>query len=308
MPQSGHPAFCLGSTQSSRGGKHFVRLLLIGDVVGRPGRRAVSTLLPSLVSESGVDLVIANGENAAGGLGLTRETADQLFGAGVHLLTTGNHVWDRKEIFQFIDDEPRILRPANFPPGTPGRGWMVLETPAGHRVAVVNLMGRTFMDAIDCPFRAAEQLLQELAARARCIVVDFHAEATAEKVAMGWFLDGRASVVFGTHTHVPTADERILPGGTAYITDLGMTGPMNGVIGMKRQAVIEHALTRLPRRFEVAEGPVRMDMALVELDPSTGRALSIRRLHRFLPDEASDSEEREPRGPGSDGREASEPD
>ncbi|HEY8487016.1 MAG TPA: TIGR00282 family metallophosphoesterase [Limnochordales bacterium] len=258
-----------------------MRLLLVGDVVGRPGRRAVAALLPSVVQELRADLVVANGENSAGGFGLTPATAAELFSAGVHVITTGNHVWDRKEILPFIDQEPRLIRPANFPPEAPGRGATVVHDPSGRAVAVLNLMGRTFMEPLDCPFRAADRWVQALREQTPCVVVDFHAEATAEKVAMGWYLDGRVSVVFGTHTHVPTADERILPGGTAYITDLGMTGPAEGVIGMDRQAVLEHLRTRLPRRFEVASGPVRMDMLLVEVDDETGRAVRVQRLHRW---------------------------
>ena len=268
-----------------------MRVLLVGDVVGRPGRRAVARVVPEVVRELDVDLVVANGENAAGGFGLTAETAGELFAAGVHVLTTGNHVWDRKEILNFIDGEARLLRPANFPPGTPGRGFTVVNDRCGRPVAVLNLMGRTFMEPLDCPFRTADVLIEQLRSRTPVIVVDFHAEATAEKVAMGWYLDGRVSVVFGTHTHVPTADERVLPGGTAYITDLGMAGPSEGIIGMDRRSVVEHILTRLPRRYEVASGPSRVDMAVVDVDPDSGRATAIRRLHRYLGGDAGAGDE-----------------
>ena len=267
-----------------------MRVLLVGDVVGRPGRRAVARVVPQVVRELEVDLVVANGENAAGGFGLTPQTAQELFAAGVHVLTTGNHVWDRKELLAFIDGEARLLRPANFPPGSPGRGFTVVQDRAGRPVAVLNLMGRTFMEPLDCPFRTADVLVEQLRSRTPVILVDFHAEATAEKVAMGWYLDGRVSAVFGTHTHVPTADERVLPGGTAYITDLGMVGPADGIIGMDRRAVIDHILTRLPRRYEVASGPVRVDMAVVEIDPDSGRATAIRRLHRHLDGEPGGSQ------------------
>ena len=261
-----------------------MRLLLVGDVVGRPGRAAVRQVVPSLREELQVDLVVANGENAAGGFGLTPATAAELFEAGVDVLTTGNHVWDRKEILAIVETEQRLLRPANLPPAAPGRGYTVVTARGGHKVAVINLMGRTFMGPADCPFRAVDALLERVRPQTPVIVVDFHAEATAEKQAMGWYLDGRASVVFGTHTHVPTADERVLPGGTAYLTDLGMVGPADGIIGMERQAVLSHLLTTMPRRYQVASGAVRVDLALVEVDPASGRAYAIRRLHRHLPE------------------------
>ncbi|WP_324717850.1 TIGR00282 family metallophosphoesterase [Carboxydochorda subterranea] len=258
-----------------------MRILLIGDVVGRPGRRAIRELLPPLIEELRADFVVVNGENAAGGFGITEPTYRELLDAGAHVVTTGNHVWDRKEVLAFIDHAPQLVRPANFPPGAPGRGSVVVRSPGGVPVAVLNLMGRTFMSALDCPFRTADRLVEELRRETPVVVVDFHAEATAEKVAMGWFLDGRATVVFGTHTHVPTADERVLPRGTAYLTDLGMTGPRDGVIGMEREGVLRHLLSGLPHRFEVASGVARMDAALVQLDEASGRASSIQRIHRF---------------------------
>lgn len=258
-----------------------MRILLVGDVVGRPGRRAVSALLPQVVEETGASFVVANGENSAGGFGLTRATVDELLSCGIDVITTGNHVWDRREFVPAIAELPRVLRPANFPDGAPGAGSLVVESRDGVAVGVVNLMGRTFMAPLDCPFRAADRILDAMRARTAVIVVDFHAEATAEKVAMGWFLDGRVSVVFGTHTHVPTADERVLPGGTAYLTDLGMTGPLDGIIGMDRQGVLAHLLSGLPHRYEVAPGRARMDMAVVDIDPATGRAHAITRFSRL---------------------------
>jgi metallophosphoesterase (TIGR00282 family) len=210
-----------------------MRILFLGDVVGKPGRRAVSVLLPRLIDRERLDLVIANCENVAGGTGVDPKSVCELLGAGVHVLTSGNHVWREKAIIEFIEHEPRLLRPANFPPGVPGRGWIVSETAAGVTVGVVNLIGRVFMDSVDCPFRTAEALLPEVRARAHTIVVDMHGEATSEKAAMGWFLAGRVSAVLGSHTHVQTADERLLPGGTAYMTDVGMCGPTESVIGVE---------------------------------------------------------------------------
>ncbi|MCL6559401.1 MAG: TIGR00282 family metallophosphoesterase, partial [Firmicutes bacterium] len=232
-----------------------MRLLMIGDIVGRSGRRAVKVNLSSLKKEYDLDMVIANGENAAGGKGITREVAQELFSSGVDVLTMGNHVWNKKEAFEYIDRETRIVRPANYPPGTPGIGANVYETRRKVKVAVINLAGRVFLQAIDCPFRKAEELVEMMKEKARVVVVDFHAEATSEKIAMGWFLAGKVSAVVGTHTHVQTADERILPGGTAYITDLGMTGPWNSIIGVKKEIIIEKFITQIPQRFEVATGP-----------------------------------------------------
>jgi metallophosphoesterase (TIGR00282 family) len=256
-----------------------VKLLLVGDVVGKAGRRGLARTLPALVGSEEIDLVVANGENAAGGLGITGRTAGEIFKAGVDFITTGNHVWKKKEILEYLDTEPRIVRPANFPPGAPGRGSALVETRGGVPVGIINLQGRVFMEPIDCPFRVALTELERLKALARIIIVDFHAEATSEKMAMGWFLDGKVSAVLGTHTHVQTADERILPGGTAYITDAGMTGATESVIGMKRQAVIKRFLSGLPQPFEVATRGVELQGVLLEIQED-GRAGAIRRVRR----------------------------
>lgn len=255
-----------------------MRILFLGDIVGKPGRRAVRDLLPKLIDREQLDFVIANCENVAGGTGVDPKSARELLEAGVHVLTSGNHVWRDKEIVEFIEHEPRLLRPLNFPPMVPGRGWVVCETAGGTAVAVLNLIGRVFMDSVDCPFRAAEVALSELQARARVIVVDMHGEASSEKGAMGWHLAGKATAVLGSHTHVQTADERVLPGGTAYVTDVGMCGPIDSVIGVRRELVIRRFLTHMPVRFEVAGGPVIVQGAYVDVDPDTGHAQAIRRL------------------------------
>jgi metallophosphoesterase (TIGR00282 family) len=254
---------------------------MIGDIVGRPGRRAVKQNLPELVNSLKLDMVIANGENAAGGNGITREIALELFACGVDVITMGNHVWNQKEIFSYIDKEARIIRPGNYPPGTPGSGYVVYTARNGVRLGVVNLSGRVFMQDLDCPFRKADELVGRLKEEVDIIFMDFHAEASSEKVAMGWHMDGRVSAVCGTHTHVQTADERVLPGGTAYISDVGMTGPADSVIGVKKDIVIEKFITQLPRRFEVAEGLYQFNAVLVELDEVSSRALSIRRIQNF---------------------------
>ena len=253
-----------------------MRILMIGDVIGKPGRQAVKNLVPALRREHGIDMVIANGENTAGGFGLTLDTAYELLENGVDVLTSGNHIWDQKEIIPHMDEGIPLVRPANYP-NAPGRGALVHEN-----VMVVNLMGRVFMPPLDCPFRTADRILQEAEAdtKTTVIIVDFHAEATSEKQAMGWYLDGRVSAVLGTHTHVGTVDRKILPKGTAYISDVGMTGPMDSVIGSETGAVIDRFLTGMPQRLNVASGPVMMNSVLLEVDESTGRALSIERLDR----------------------------
>ncbi|MEW6770182.1 MAG: TIGR00282 family metallophosphoesterase [Bacillota bacterium] len=257
-----------------------MRILMIGDIVGRPGRRAVKENLAAIRQGFGIDFTIANGENIAGGNGVTRETANELFGYGIDVLTGGNHIWDKKESYAFIAEEARLIRPANYPPEVPGAGYRVF--PVGDcKVAVVNLLGRVFMPDVDCPFRRAEEILAELSAVTPVIVVDFHAEATSEKMAFGWFLDGRVSAVLGTHTHVQTADERVLPGGTAYITDVGMTGPRDSVIGVRTETIIAKYVTQLPKRFEVAGGPYQFDACVVTVDPVTGKALEIERIRNF---------------------------
>jgi metallophosphoesterase (TIGR00282 family) len=261
-----------------------VRILFIGDIFGRPGRTIVRQLLPGIVESRGIDLVIANGENAAAGFGITPSLTEELLDLGIEVLTTGNHIWDKREIidyFQMADGNPysparRLLRPANYPAGTPGWGWYEGKTRAGVPFAVANLQGRVFMTNIDDPFRVADRLLEK--AEAKVILVDLHAEATSEKIAMGWYLDGRVTAVLGTHTHVPTADERVLPGGTAYQTDVGMTGPFDSVIGVQKEMILQRFLTSMPGRFEAAHGDVKLCAALVECDAETGRATSIERL------------------------------
>ena len=256
----------------------MTRLLFIGDIVGRPGRELVRRGLPALVAHHGIDLVIANVENAAAGFGITPDVADDLFAHGVHVMTGGNHSWDKKEILPYIPEHPRLLRPANLPAGAPGRGSVVVRTTGGTPVAVVNIMGRVFMTAIDDPFRVVLAEVASAAPEARVIFVDFHAEATSEKVAMGWYLDGRVTAVVGTHTHVQTADQRVLPQGTAFITDVGMTGPHDSVIGVERSAVIQRFLTGLPQRFETATENPRLHGVVVTADETTGRATAIDRI------------------------------
>jgi metallophosphoesterase (TIGR00282 family) len=256
-----------------------VKLLFIGDIVGRPGREIVRRGARVLARRLGADLVVANGENAAAGAGITRENADEIFKAGVHVITGGNHIWDKREILEFIDREPRLIRPANYPDGTPGRGSVVVAAADGTQVGVISLMGRVFLSTLDDPFAIA---MREIAAvreaGASAIFVDFHAETTSEKIALSWWLDGKVTAVIGTHTHVQTADERILPEGTACLTDAGMTGPHDGVIGMDRQGVIARFRTGMPARFEPAGGDVRLHGAILTLDPTSGRATAIERV------------------------------
>ncbi len=262
-----------------------MRILFIGDIFGQPGRRIVKEALPDLRAELQPDLVLANGENAAAGFGITPALVEELLDLDIAVLTSGNHIWDKKEIYPHLREQVngRLLRPANYPPGTPGRGLFVGKTPAGIGYAVINLQGRVFMPALDCPFRKADELLGGIPDDVKIRIVDFHAEATSEKQALGWYLDGRVTAVLGTHTHVPTADEMVLPQGTAYLTDLGMTGPYESIIGMERQTVIQKFLDQLPTRFEVAKGDVRLSAALLDVDPESGRALSISRVLRKNP-------------------------
>jgi metallophosphoesterase (TIGR00282 family) len=259
-----------------------LKVLFIGDIVGRPGRRAVESLLPGLRNRWEPDLVVANGENAAGGIGLTRPVANELFALGIDVLTSGNHIWDKKDADELVEDCRRILRPANYPPGTPGRGAGVFETAAGRKVGIVNLQGRVFMLAIDCPFRAGARLVAELRAETPVVLVDIHAEATSEKIALAWHLAGAATAVLGTHTHVQTADERILERFTAAISDVGMTGPYDSVIGVRKELSIARFLTQLPQRFEVAGGPLMLNGVLIEADETTGAATAIHRIAEFL--------------------------
>ena len=254
-----------------------MRILFVGDVVGAPGRRIVRQHLKGLKRDIGADLTIVNGENAAGGAGLTTATAQELFAAGADVITTGNHVWDKREVLWLLEREPRLLRPANYPEGSPGAGVVVVPV-AGANVAVLNLMGRLFMPLLDDPFRATDRILDEIRGAAPVVVVDFHAEATSEKMAFAWSLDGRVSAVLGTHTHVATADARLLPGGTAFITDVGMTGSFDSVIGVKKEQAIERFRTSRSIPYETADGDVRLAAVRVDVDPASGRALAIERI------------------------------
>jgi metallophosphoesterase (TIGR00282 family) len=254
-----------------------MNILAIGDIVGKPGRQAVHAFVPDLRKEYGIDLVIANGENTAGGFGLTLSTAQELLDDGVNVITSGNHIWAQKEILPYLDGDMPILRPLNYPDGVPGRGWLI-----SRKVLVVNLMGRTFINSYDCPFRGMDALLAELKPKTKVIIVDFHAEATSEKVALGCYLDGRVSAVLGTHNHVGTIDTRILPGGTAYVTDIGMTGPDDSVIGDDPEAVIQRFLTMMPHHLTVGRGRPVLNAVLVEVDESSGRATGIERITREL--------------------------
>ncbi len=257
----------------------MLRILFIADVIGSPGREVVTALLPGLRARHGLDLVVCNGENAAAGFGLTRETAKDLFDAGVDVLTGGNHIWDKRDSIDYLKGEARLVRPANLPPGAPGEGWRVFQGLDGTPVGVVNLLGRVFMKEADCPFRTVDRAIEALRAEgARAILVDFHAETTAEKMAMAWHVDGRASAVLGTHTHVATADARVLPQGTAFQCDAGMTGGFDSVIGMDRHAALRRFLTGMPERLTPSGGDLRLNGVLVEVDPATGRARSIRSL------------------------------
>ena len=255
-----------------------MKILFIGDIVGKPGRRAVSELLPSLISERGIDLVIANCENAAAGFGVTREVVEELYNNSIDVLTSGNHIWDKREVLEFITDYETLLRPANYPAKVPGTGVLLMPTAAGEYVGVLNLAGRIFMQPIDCPFGTAKSKIAELRKKTKIIIVDIHAEATSEKKALGWYLDGEVSAVLGTHTHVQTADDEILPQGTAYISDVGMTGPFDSVIGIKKDVIIERFLTQIPNKFDVAKGDIRLQAVLLDVDSITGKANSIERI------------------------------
>jgi 2',3'-cyclic-nucleotide 2'-phosphodiesterase len=254
-----------------------LKVLFIGDIIGEPGRKMLKQALPELLKSHVPDLVIANGENAAGGFGITPEIAEELFFLGIHVLTSGNHVWDKKEIEPWLGKQDRLIRPANYPAGTPGSGSVVVPSDRG-KVAVLNLEGRVFMSPLEDPFRAAEREVERLRKETRTIIVDFHAEATSEKAALAWHLDGKVSAVLGTHTHVQTADERVLPGGTAFMTDVGMTGPSDSVIGVKKEDAITRFLTQRPHRFEIPKGPAQLDAVAIEIDQKTGRAVKIDRI------------------------------
>ena len=256
----------------------FVRILFIGDIVGRPGRDLLKRGLTAVVNHHSIDVVIANAENSAAGFGITREIGDQLLEWGVDVMTSGNHIWDKREALDYIGTEPRLLRPANYPAGAPGNGSYLTRTRHGETIGVINIMGRVFMLNIDDPFVVVLREIDAMRERTRTIFVDFHAEATSEKIAMGWHLDGRVSAVVGTHTHVQTADERILPKGTAYLTDVGMTGPHDSIIGVDIEAALSRFRTAMPAKFETATGNPRLHAVIVETDSQTGRAVDIERL------------------------------
>jgi len=254
-----------------------MKILFIGDIVGRPGRDILKEVLPRIKERDGIDFVITNGENAAGGFGLTPKVAEGLYSNGVDLITSGNHIWARKEVYEIISREPRLIRPANFPPEVPGKGWTVREA-KGNKIGIINLEGQVYLSNLDSPFRCVDAIIERIKKETPVIVVDFHAEVTSEKIAMGWYLDGKVSALIGTHTHVQTADERILPAGTAYITDVGMTGAEDSVIGIKKEIALKRFLTQLPVRMEVASGDVVFSAVIIEIDEKTGKARSIRRL------------------------------
>ena len=262
-----------------------MKILLVGDVIGKPGREIVKKIVPQFRKNKVIDFVVCNAENAAGGSGITLAVADELLDAQVDVLTSGDHIWKKKEILERLETDKRILRPANYPDSCPGNGAAVIKSSSGKSVGVVNVLGRVFTRNINsCPFMAAEKEIRKLSKDTKIILVDMHAEATSEKIAIGRFLDGRASAVFGTHTHVQTADERVLPRGTAYITDLGMTGPQDSVIGRKVDVIIEHFITCMPAKFEIAENDMELQGVIVEIDEATGKALSIERLQAKLKD------------------------
>lgn len=261
------------------------RILFVGDVVGRPGRRALRELLPSVLAAEEPDFVIVNAENSAGGFGLNRRSVEALFEAGADVLTNGNHTWDKPDAVELTEEDPRILRPENYPPGTPGRGWGIFDSKRGTSVGVLNLLGRVFLSGLDDPFRIGRERLERMREETPVLFVDLHAEATSEKAAFAWHVSGLASAVVGTHTHVPTADARILPGGTGFQTDAGMTGGYEGVIGMGHEASVQRFLTGLPVRFEPATRDLRLDTVVFDVDPQTGRAVDVRRIQKRLSEE-----------------------
>jgi len=258
-----------------------LKVLFLGDVFGKPGRSVLGRELQTIVQENKADIVIANGENTAGGIGITPDICNYMLNIGIDVVTSGNHIYKKKEIYAYIESQPRLLKPANYPPGTPGRGYSIIS--GGRRnknkVAVVNICGRVFIENLDCPFRCMDKILKAVREETPIIIVDFHAEATSEKVAMGWYLDSRVSALIGTHTHVQTADERILPGGTAYITDVGMVGPRNSVIGVKKENIIERFLKIMPQKFTVAEGDIIINAVLIDINDKSGRADGIKRIN-----------------------------
>jgi metallophosphoesterase (TIGR00282 family) len=261
-----------------------VNILFIGDIMGRSGRELTRRAVPLLVERHDIDLVVANVENAAAGFGVTRDLGEELRGYGIDVMTSGNHIWDKKEVLEYIPQQPRLLRPANFPAGVPGTGRFLAESRGGQAVGVINVMGRVFMQPLDDPFAVVLEEIEALRAKTRVILVDFHAEATSEKIAMGWHLEGKVTAVVGTHTHVQTADDRVLPGGTAYITDVGMTGPHDSIIGVEKSAALGRFLNGLPARFEAATGDPRLHAVVISADVATGRATGITRLS-VVPDD-----------------------
>lgn len=258
-----------------------MKILFIGDIVGSPGRQAVKELLPRLKEEFSLDFVIANAENAAGGSGIIPKVAEDLFSSGVDVLTSGDHIWKKQEVFALVDQDKRVMRPINFPEGAPGSGATVFSCRNGKKIAVINVQGRVFMEALDCPFRTARKAIEEVRSQTQIIILDIHAEATSEKMALGWYLDGLVSAILGTHTHVQTADERIMPKGTAYLTDVGMTGPLDSVIGRRVEDVLKRFLTSIPVKFEIASDNIQLQGAIVEIDDS-GKARSILRIQRKI--------------------------
>jgi metallophosphoesterase (TIGR00282 family) len=258
-----------------------IKVMMIGDICGKPGRQAAAHYIPLFRQEYGLDLIIANGENSAGGIGITQEVARELYAMGIDIITTGNHIWDKREIFEFIEEEDNLIRPANYPIGTAGRGYQIIKKDR-YCAAIINLAGRVFMPPIDCPFQCIDALLAKIPEACKIIIIDFHAEATSEKMALAWYLDGKVSCIAGTHTHIQTADNRVLPGGTAYITDLGMVGVWNSILGMDKEAVIKKFTTSLPARFSVAKGAAVFSAIIVELDSLTGRAENITRIQEFF--------------------------
>lgn len=255
-----------------------MNILVIGDIIGKPGRKAVINLLPKLKRKHRLDIVIANGENAAGGMGITPKIVEELYYSGIDIITSGNHVWKHKEIYGTLDKDPTLLRPANYPPKVPGKGSCIFSTEKGDKVGILNLMGRVFLAELDCPFRKADEEIEKLSPETKVIIVDMHAEITSEKTAMGWYLDGKVSAVVGTHTHIPTADERILPKGTAYITDIGMVGSLDSVIGVKKELALKRFLSQMPIRFEVEKKNVCLQGAVINIDSKTGKAKNIKRI------------------------------
>jgi metallophosphoesterase (TIGR00282 family) len=255
-----------------------MKILFVGDIVGKAGRQAIEGMLTKVMAEHKIEFTIANGENAAGGMGITPAIAIEMLDQGVDVLTSGNHIWAKKEIYPFLNEELRILRPANYPPKVPGRGSGLFHSARGQGIGILNLEGRVFMKNLDCPFRIAEKEVESLSRETKIILVDFHAEATSEKMAMGWFLNGKVSAVLGTHTHVQTSDERILDEGTAYITDVGMTGPLASVIGIRKEVALERLLTQIPWKFDVAVEGIELQGVVIDVDPQTGRSNDIKRI------------------------------